>query len=93
MYVCSSCDHSLVFHKPVGGKEPCYLCPPAECLVKGCRCTLYKGFKLTYRPHEEHASWKVKWGSWGFVDFTERDEYTFVSGPQPAIERAGIRVR
>ena len=92
MYVCSSCGHFLVFHKP-RGKDPCYLCPPAECLVERCRCTEYNGIKLTNRPHEEHASGRVRWGYWGPIVFTASEDHTFVSGPEPAIERAGIRVR
>jgi len=93
MYVCLKCDHQLVFHKPRGGNNPCYLCPPCECLVKGCSCTDYKGTELTDRPHKDHLTMKIRWGSWGFLDFTSEDDRTFVSGAEPAVERAGLRVR
>ena len=91
MYVCLGCDHPLVFHKPRGDKEPCYLCPPCECLVKGCACAEYKGTALTERPHKDHLSMKIRWGSWGFLDFASEEDFTYVSGGEPVIERAGVR--
>jgi len=92
MFVCLGCDHLLTFHKPRGGKDPCYLCPPCECLVKGCKCTEYKGTGVTERPHADHPSMKMRWGSWGFLDFTSDEDRTFVGGPEPVIERAGVRI-
>lgn len=93
MYMCLSCGHFLIFHKPRGGKEPCYLCPPAECLVEGCTCSVYKGTRLTDRPHEDHPSMRVRWGSWGLVVFSLDEDRTFVSGAEPVVERVGIRIR
>jgi hypothetical protein len=93
MYVCESCGHYLVFHKPRGDKEPCYLCPPVGCLVEMCPCTEYKGVRLTNRPHEVHRSWRVLWGSWGYIVFSAKEDYTFVSGPEPVVERVPIKVR
>jgi len=34
----------------------------------------------------------MKWGSWGVVDFSSEDDITFVGGPEPIIERAGVRI-
>lgn len=93
MHVCLSCDHYLVFHKPRGGNEPCYLCPPTKCLVEGCRCAEYNGVVLTDRPHQEHKSMQVKWGSWGSVVFSTEEDRTFVSGAEPPVEQAGARIR
>jgi len=36
---------------------------------------------------------KMKWGSWGIVNFATEDDITFVGGPEPVVERAGSRVR
>jgi len=92
MHVCLSCNHFLVFHRPSGGDEPCFLCPPTKCLVEGCRCNEYDGVTLTDRPHEEHKSMQVLWGSWGFVVFSNEEDRTFVSGAEPPVERAGVRI-
>lgn len=93
MHVCLSCNHFLVFHKVRGDKEPCHLCPPGRCLVRGCPCHEYKGVLFTDRPHELHKDMRVQWGSWGFVVFTTDEERTFVSGAEPVVERVGIRIR
>ena len=93
MHVCLTCNHFLVFHKPKGGDKPCYLCPPTKCLVEGCKCAEYKGVGLTDRPHEEHISVQLKWGSWGAVEFSTEEDRTFVSGAEPPVERAGVRIR
>lgn len=93
MHVCLSCNHFLVFHKPGGGIRPCPLCPPAGCMVEGCKCAEYKGVLSTDRPHAEHASMQMKWGLWGTVTFATEEDRTFVSGAEPPVERAGIRIR
>ena len=93
MHVCLACNHFLVFHKPGGAKEPCYLCPPKRCLVGGCRCTEYKGVMLTDRPHDEHRSVTMVWGTWGSVNFSTDEDRTFVSGAEPPVERSGVRLR
>jgi len=92
MYICITCGHLLNFHKPKGGKDPCYLCPPDECMVAKCSCRAYDGTKLTDRPHKDHLSMRMKWGSWGVVNFSSEDDITFVGGPEPIIERAGVRI-
>ena len=93
MYVCMGCDHLLVFHRPRGGNDPCYLCPPCECLVEGCDCAEYRGTQVTDRPHKDHLEMKVLFGSWGLIDFSSEESCTFVGGPEPVIERAGVRLR
>ena len=93
MHVCLICNHFLVFHKPTGGDKPCYLCPPTKCLVEGCKCAEYKGVVLTDRPHTEHTSMQLRWGSWGAVVFSTEEDRTFVSGAEPPVERAGVRIR
>ena len=62
-------------------------------MVEGCNCTQYKGMMLTDRPHEEHRSMQMKWGSWGAVVFSTEEDRTFVSGAEPPVERAGVRIR
>ena len=91
MYACLSCGHFITFHKPRGGMDPCYLCPPLECLVRRCKCSKYEGTMLTDRPHMEHLSMRVRFGSWGPVLFSTEEDRTFVSGAEPPVERAGIR--
>jgi len=92
MHTCLSCGHYLSFHKPRGEKEPCYLCPPKECLIEGCNCAEYTGTMLTDRPHKDHISMRVKFGSWGPVIFSTDEDRTFVSGAEPPVERAGVRL-
>jgi len=93
MHVCLACNHFLVFHKTGGANEPCYLCPPKGCLVEGCQCAEYKGVMLSDRPHEEHRSMNMVWGTWGSVIFSTDEDRTFVSGGEPQVERAGVRLR
>jgi len=93
MHVCLSCNHYLVFHEPPGGSDPCYLCPPTRCLVGGCKCSKYNGVILTDRPHQEHKSMQTKWGSWGVVVFSNEEDLTVMSGPEPLVERTGARFR
>ena len=92
MYACLSCGHSISFHKPSGEKEPCYLCSPAECLVEGCSCIEYSGTPLSERPHSDHVSMRVRFGSWGPVIFSTDEDRTFVSGAEPPVEKAGVRI-
>jgi len=93
MHVCLSCNHYLVYHEPPGGDEPCYLCPPTRCLVEGCKCSRYEGMVLTDRPHKEHKAMQIRWGSWGVVVFSTEEDLTIVNGPEPLVERGGVRFR
>jgi hypothetical protein len=36
---------------------------------------------------------QLKWGSWGAVEFSTEEDRTFVSGAEPPVERAGVRIR
>jgi len=91
MHVCLSCNHYLVYHEPPGGHEPCYLCPPTKCLIEGCECAGYEGMVLTDRPHKEHKAMQIRWGSWGVVVFATDEGLTVVNGPEPLVERGGVR--
>ena len=91
MYICTSCDHPLVFHRPHGGSEPCCLCPPDDCLVENCRCVRYDGMKLTILPHRSHRSTGTRWGSWGVLFFAMKDDQIIVSGAEPIVEKVVIR--
>ena len=93
MHVCLTCNHYLVFHEPPGGANPCYLCPPTRCLVEGCDCSMYNGAILTDRPHQEHRSMQVKWGSWGIVAFSTEEDLAYMNGPEALGERTGARFR
>jgi len=90
LYLCLSCNHPLVFHKVHGGSEPCFFCPPDNCLVELCKCKKYEGMKLTVLPHSRHKSTATKWGSWGFLYFAMKDEQTLINGAEPVVERVVI---
>jgi len=91
MYLCTSCNHPLVFHRVHGGQEPCCLCPPDNCLVEYCGCSRYEGMKLTEVSHGAHKAAGMRWGSWGVLFFAMKDDQVLVSGGEPIIERAVIK--
>ncbi len=79
MMKCESCGHPMVFHRENPPEDPCNLCPRGACMVGKCGCKAYDGVPMSKEDHESHVANRIKWGAWGFVQFSTVKEQTVLA--------------